>query len=94
MPLSAPMYLPVNQEKLSDIAQGALAKIYSLDLSRLQNQKEIERFVGRSVASVLCDVLGVCVVYWDVGHSFFSTHVHLISFYRVALSRSLFHISS
>lgn len=44
-----------NQETLQDIAQDALAKIYSLDLSRLQNQKEIERFVGRSVANMIRD---------------------------------------
>ena len=44
-----------NTEVLKDIEQDALAKIYSLDLDRLKTQKDVERFVGRSVANMIRD---------------------------------------
>ncbi len=44
-----------NPEVLIDISQDAIVKIQQLDLTRLKSQKEVERFVGRSVANMIRD---------------------------------------
>lgn len=44
-----------NMEQLTDLAQDAITKIYSIDLTRLKNQKEFERFVGRAIANMIRD---------------------------------------
>jgi len=44
-----------NMEQLTDIAQDAITKIYSIDLTRLKSQKELERFVGRAIANMIRD---------------------------------------
>jgi hypothetical protein len=44
-----------NMEQLTDIAQDAITKIYSIDLTRLNSQKDFERFVGRAIANMIRD---------------------------------------